>query len=132
MESEEIKTAKTAPAKTESAPDMKKPAATAAATEEDDEDEYPGKIKTFTSNGNRHQLVVALLNGKNGSYMLARDVKVFVKGKPSTKGLDDPAFKEGTPITVYTEAGGRRVKELHILEPPAAPAKGQTTVKKAG
>jgi hypothetical protein len=80
--------------------------------EEDEENEFPGTIKSFDPT--RRMLVVALLNGKDRSFMLARDVKVVIRGAASRRGLQDPALKSGAHITVTTEEGGRRVKELEI------------------
>jgi hypothetical protein len=85
-------------------------------------------VKSYNTSSGRHLLVVTLLNGKSRSFFLAKEVKVLVKGQAARTGLEDPAIKEGTPITVLTEAGGRKVKELH-LEPVAAAA---TKIKKAG
>ena len=94
-----------------------------AAEEEgdDEDDEIPGKVKSFDPA--RRILVVALLNGKNRSFLLANDVKVVVKGTPSKQGLKDSALKDGAVISVLVEAGGRRVKELHIAPAPAARSK---------
>jgi hypothetical protein len=97
-------------------------AAKAKAAEDDDEDdEIPGKVKSFDPT--RRMLVVALLNGKNRSFLLANDVKVVVKGTPSKQGLKDAALKDGAVISVLVEAGGRRVKELHITPVPAGRTK---------
>jgi hypothetical protein len=105
-------------------------AATKTAADEDDEDdEILGKVKSYNTSSGRHLLVVTLLNGKSRSFFLAKEVTVLVKGKPAKGGLEDPAIKEGTPVTVLTEPGGRRVKELHV-EPPA-PAPTKTKTKKA-
>jgi hypothetical protein len=94
------------------------------ADEEDDEDdEVLGKVKSYNTSGGRHLLVVTLLNGKSRSFFLAKEVKVLVQGKAVKDGLADPSIKEGTPITVLTEAGGRRVKELHLQPPAATPSK---------
>jgi hypothetical protein len=99
-----------------------------AEDQEDEDDEVLGKVKSYNTTGGRHLLVVALLNGKSRTFFLARDVKVLVKGKAAKDGLADPAIKEGTPITVLTEPGTSKVKELH-LEPLAAAA---GKLKKAG
>ena len=96
-------------------------AAKAKAAEDDEDDEIPGKVKSFDPA--RRMLVVALLNGKNRSFLLANDVKVVVKGTPSKQGLKDAALKDGAVISVLVEAGGRRVKELHITPVPAGRAK---------
>jgi hypothetical protein len=50
-------------------------------------------------------------------------VKVVVKGTPSKQGLKDAALKDGAVISVLVEAGGRRVKELHITPVPAGRTK---------
>jgi hypothetical protein len=83
-------------------------------TEEDDDDnEVPGHIKSFDPS--RRILVVKLLNGKDRSFMLSRDVKILVRGAASKQGLEDPALKTGAKITVTTDENGRRVKELEIV-----------------
>jgi len=91
---------------------------------DDEDDEILGKVKSYNTSSGRHVLVVTLLNGKSRSFFLAKEVKVLVKGKPAKDGLADPAIKEGAPITVLTESGGRKVKELHLN--PMAPAIGKT------
>ncbi len=78
-------------------------------------------MKSF--NADRGVLVVTLLNGKSRSFILARDVKVVIRGAASKKGLRDPAIKEGTVVTVLVEEGGRRVRELHIIPLAASKAK---------
>jgi len=95
-----------------------------AGDEDDEDDEILGKVKSYNTSSGRHVLVVTLLNGKSRSFFLAKEVKVLVKGKPAKDGLADPAIKEGAPITVLTESGGRKVKELHLN--PLAPAIGKT------
>jgi hypothetical protein len=95
--------------------------AKAAEDDDDEDDEIPGKVKSFDPA--RRMLVVALLNGKNRSFLLANDVKVVVKGTPSKQGLKDAALKDGAVISVLVEAGGRRVKELHITPVPAGRTK---------
>ena len=96
--------------------------AVAADEEGDDEDdEIPGKVKSFDPQ--RRMLVVALLNGKNRSFLLANDVKVVVKGTASKEGLKDAALKDGAVISVFVDAGGRRVKELHVTPAPAGRSK---------
>jgi len=72
--------------------------------EEDEDREIPGKVKSY--DGTRRLLVVSLLNGKDRSFLLANDVKVFVKGTPSKQGLKDPALRAGTPVTVLVGSGG--------------------------
>jgi hypothetical protein len=88
---------------------------------DDEDDEIPGKVKSFDPA--RRMLVVALLNGKNRSFLLANDVKVVVKGTVSKQGLKDAALNDGAGISVFVEAGGRRVKELHITPAPAGRSK---------
>jgi len=106
-----------------SAKATKKSSSKTAAPEEDadDDDEVPGKVKSFDSD--RRLLVVALLNGKNRAFLLANNVQVVVKGTPSKQGLKDAALKEGASITVHVEAGGRRVRELEIT--PAAASRSK-------
>jgi hypothetical protein len=99
----------------------------AAAAEEgaDEDNEIPGKVKRYDAR--RHLLVVSLLNGKDRSFMLSKDVPVMVKGVASEQGLRDPALKVGAQVEVITAAGGRKVKEVKIMPAPAA-----TGRKKAG
>jgi hypothetical protein len=72
----------------------------------------------------KHLLVITLLNGKDRSFMVASDVKTTVKGSASKQGLQDPALKAGVPITVVTEPGGRKVKEVNVAPPPPKGRKG--------
>jgi hypothetical protein len=81
--------------------------------EEDDESEIPGKIKSFDAR--KRILVLSLLNGKTRSFLLPRDVAVEVGGTASKRGLDDPALKAGATVTVLTDDGGRKVKELKLV-----------------
>jgi hypothetical protein len=81
--------------------------------EEDEEEEVPGKVKSFDHT--RHILVVTLLNGKDRSFLLAKDVKVLVKDAVSKHGLEDPALKTGAHVEVVTDEGGHKVKELKII-----------------
>jgi hypothetical protein len=98
----------------------------AAQEEEDDDDnEIVGKVKSYDTSSGRHLLVVTLLNGKGRPFFLSKEVKVLVKGKESKEGLLDPAIKEGTPVSVLTDSGGRKVLELHVAPPPPAPTKGK-------
>jgi hypothetical protein len=94
--------------------------------DEDDEEELPGHIKSF--NASRRLLVVTLLNGKQRSFLLAKEVPVHISGaaKASTEGLEDPELKAGAGVTVVTDESGRKVKELKIT--PAS----QLKRKKAG
>jgi hypothetical protein len=82
--------------------------------EEEDEEEIPGHIKSFDAT--RRMLVLTLFNGKSRSFLLARDVPVHIKGiaAASTEGLNDPQLKSGAFITVVTDEGGKKVKELII------------------
>jgi hypothetical protein len=85
----------------------------AAKDEEEDEDnEFPGKVKSVDPD--KHVLVITLINGKDRSFLLAHDVKVTVNNRASRHGLSDAAFKPGIPLTVVTEAGGRKVKEVKV------------------
>ncbi len=96
---------------------------TPAAEEEDEDDEIPGKVKSYITTGRTPVLVVSLLNGKNRSFFLSSEVKVLVKGKPSTLGLKDPAIKADAPLTVLVHPGSSRVAELHVNPLPPARAK---------
>jgi len=95
-----------------------------SAQPEDDEDEFPGKVKS--ADAAKRVLVITLLNGKDRSFLLAKDVKIMVKGAVSKQGLEDPALKPGASVTVITEPGGRKVKEVKVA--PASTDKA----KKAG
>jgi hypothetical protein len=81
--------------------------------EEDDEQEIPGRVKRFDAA--KRVLVVSLLNGKDRSFLLAKDVPVQVKGAISKQGLRDPALQVGARVTVITDEGGRKVKEVKIV-----------------
>jgi hypothetical protein len=94
-----------------------KEASKAEADEEDNE--VPGKIKRFDPE--RRILVVTLLNGKDRSFLLSKDVKVIVKGVHSKHGLEEPALKSGAAIEVVTDEGGHKVKELKVV--PASDSK---------
>jgi hypothetical protein len=89
--------------------------------EEDDADEFPGKIKS--ADPDKRVLVITLLNGKDRSFLLASDVKLTVHGTASRKGLGDPAVKAGAAVTVVTDAGGRKVKEVQVEPAPASKRK---------
>jgi hypothetical protein len=91
-----------------------------AEPEDQDEEEFPGKVKS--ADPARHMLVITLLNGKDRSFLLAKEVEITVKGVKSKKGMEDPALKEGIPLIVVTEPGGRKVKEVQVAP---APAKGR-------
>jgi hypothetical protein len=94
--------------------------------EEDDEEEIPGHVKSFDAT--RRLLVLTLFNGKERSFLLAHDVPVHIKGATaaSARGLGDPQLKVGAFVTVVTDEGGHKVKELKIT--PAS----QIKQKKAG
>jgi hypothetical protein len=85
----------------------------AAAQAEDEDNEVPGKVKRFDST--QHLLVITLVNGKDRSFLLSKDVKVLVRGAESRRGLEDPALKAGASIEVFTDEGGHKVKELKIV-----------------
>jgi hypothetical protein len=80
--------------------------------EEDDESEIPGKVKSFETT--KHILVISLINGKDRSFILAKDVPVHVNGVMSKQGLQDPAIHAGATITIVTDEGGRKVKDVKI------------------
>jgi hypothetical protein len=82
------------------------------AEEEDEDNEFPGKIKSVDPA--RHMLVITLVNGKDRSFLLASDVKVMINTRTSRKGLSDAALQPGMPLTVITEPGGRKVKEVKV------------------
>jgi hypothetical protein len=88
-------------------------AKSAAAKAEDEDNEVPGKVKRFDST--RHLLVITLVNGQDRSFLLSKNVKVFVKDSESRRGLEDPALKAGASIEVVTDEGGHKVKELKIV-----------------
>jgi hypothetical protein len=81
--------------------------------EEDDETEIPGKVKSFETA--KHILVISLMNGKDRSFILAKDVPVHVNGVMSKQGLQDPALQAGAKITIITEEGGHKVKDVKIV-----------------
>ncbi len=93
------------------------------AEEDDEDDEIPGKVKSYNTSGRTPVLVVSLLNGKSRSFFLSSEVKVLVNGASSKLGLKDPALKAGAPLIVLVHPGGRRVKELHVNPPAPARAK---------
>jgi hypothetical protein len=82
--------------------------------DEEDEEEVPGKIKSFDPE--RRVLVLNLLNGTTRSFLLARDVPVEVGSAVSKKGIEDPALKAGATVTVFTEEGGHKVKEVKVTQ----------------
>jgi hypothetical protein len=89
----------------------------AATDEEDEDDEIPGTVRSY--NADRRILVVSLLNGTHRTFFLSRDLKVVTRGATSKQGTADPALKEGAHVVVFTDEGGRRVKELHVNPMPA-------------
>jgi hypothetical protein len=120
---------KAVPAETAKKTEAKTPAKTAPKgeaskkDEEEEDEEFPGKIKSVDPT--KRMLVITLLNGKDRSFLLSREVTIQVKGTASKQGLQDPALKAGIPVLVVTDEGGRKVKEVKVAP---APAKG----KKAG
>jgi len=85
----------------------------AAKPEDEDEDlEFPGKVKSVDPT--KRMLVVTLVNGKDRSFLVASDVKVLVNSRASRHGLSDPALQPGTPLTVVTATGGRKVVEVKV------------------
>jgi hypothetical protein len=109
---------------TDEAANPAKGAAAKQAEAEEDEQEFPGKVKSVDPA--RRVLVVTLLNGKDRSFLLPKDFKVAVKGSASTITLESLALNAGAPVTVLTEPGGRKVKEVRVT--PMSAIKG----KKAG
>jgi hypothetical protein len=86
----------------------------ATSEEADDEDsDFPGKVKSVDTA--KRMLVITLVNGKDRSFLLPSDVKVTVNGRTSRHGLSDAAIKPGITLTVVTESGGRKVKEVKVL-----------------
>jgi hypothetical protein len=89
--------------------------------EDDEDEEFPGKVKSVDPT--KRLLVVTLLNGKDRSYLLSKEVKILVKGTASKRGLQDPVLKPGIPVVVVTEPGGRKVKEVKVAPIPAVKGK---------
>jgi hypothetical protein len=79
----------------------------------DEDSDFPGKVKSVDPA--KRMLVITLLNGTDRSFLLASDVKVTVNGRVSRHGLSDTAIKPGIPLTVITEVGGRKVKEVKVV-----------------
>jgi hypothetical protein len=79
---------------------------------DDDDNDFPGKIKSVDAD--RNLLVVSLLNGKDRSFMVSSEAKLTVGRRVSQKGLSDPALKPGANVTVVTDEGGKKVKEVKI------------------
>jgi hypothetical protein len=100
------------PTDTPSTSDAKTKSAKTA--EDEDEDEIPGQIKSF--NATSRILVVTLLNGKDRSFFLAKNVPIHVRNTTSRLGLQDPSLKAGASVNVITEEGGRKVKEVRIIQ----------------
>jgi hypothetical protein len=80
------------------------------------DNEYPGKIKSVDAD--RHMLVITLLNGHDRSFMLSSEAKVTLAGHALKKGLSDASLKPGVKLTVVTESGSKKVKEVQLT--PAA------------
>jgi hypothetical protein len=90
----------------------------AAKTEEaadDNDNEFPGKIKSVDADKNI--LVVTLLTGKDHSFMVGSEAKLTIGARVSQKGLSDPALKPGATVTVVTEEGGKKVAEVKVNGP---------------
>jgi hypothetical protein len=108
-------------------PSKAKAAAAKQAEGEEDEEEFPGKVKSVDPA--QHRLVITLLNGKDRSFLLPKDFKIAVKGSTSTMTLESLAANTGATVTVLTEPGGHKVKEVRVTPMSAAPTRGK---KKAG
>jgi outer membrane lipoprotein-sorting protein len=78
----------------------------------DEDSEFPGKIKSVDADKNI--LVVTLLNGTDRSFMVGSDAKLTVGRRVSQKGLSDPTLKPGVALTVVTDDGGKKVKEVKV------------------
>jgi hypothetical protein len=78
----------------------------------DDDNDFPGKIKSVDADKNL--LVVTLLNGKDRSFMIGSDARLTIGRRVSQKGLGDPALKPGASLTVVTDEGGKKVKEVKV------------------
>ncbi|HET6324363.1 MAG TPA: hypothetical protein VFG04_06655 [Planctomycetaceae bacterium] len=76
----------------------------------DEDSDFPGKIKSVDADKNL--IVVTLLNGKERSFMVGSEVKVTIGRRVSQKGLSDPALRPGMTLTVVTDEGGHKVKEI--------------------
>ncbi len=97
--------------------EARRSAAKQAKEEEEDEDnEFPGKVKSVDPT--RHMLVITLVNGKDRSFLVSSEAKVLVNSRASRHGLSDPALQPGAALTIVTEEGGRKVKEVKLT--PAA------------
>jgi hypothetical protein len=80
--------------------------------DEEDEDEFPGKIKSVDAA--RHMLVITLVNGNDRSFLVSSAAKLTVNNRESRHGLSDTSLKPGLPLTVVTEPGGRKVREIKV------------------
>jgi hypothetical protein len=78
----------------------------------DEDNDFPGKIKSVDADKNL--LVVTLLNGKDRSFMVGSEAKLTIGRRISQKGLSDPALKPGASLTVMTDEGGKKVKEVKV------------------
>jgi hypothetical protein len=78
----------------------------------DDDNDFPGKIKSVDADKNL--IVVTLLNGKDRSFMVGSEAKLTIGRRISQKGLSDPALRPGARLTVVTDEGGRKVKEVKV------------------
>jgi hypothetical protein len=58
--------------------------------------------------GDSHVLMVTLLNIKNRSFLLSKEVNILVKGTVNKQGLQDPMLKPGIPVTLVTDEEGRK------------------------
>ena len=56
-------------------------------------------------------------------------VKVMLGDAASKRGLADPVPKTGTSVTVFTECGSRKVKEIRVQV--AAATKGKALIKRS-
>jgi hypothetical protein len=81
--------------------------------EADGDNDFPGKIKSVDAE--RNILVVTLLTGKDQSFMVGSEAKLTIGRRISQKGLSDPALKAGQHLTVVTDDGGKKVKEVKVL-----------------
>jgi hypothetical protein len=79
---------------------------------EDEDNEFPGKVKSVDADKNL--LVVTLLTGKDRSFMVGGEAKFTVGRRVSQKGLSEPALKQGASVTVVTDDGGKKVKEVKV------------------
>jgi outer membrane lipoprotein-sorting protein len=80
--------------------------------EADDDNDFPGKIKSVDADKNL--IVVTLLNGKDRSFMVGSEAKLTIGRRVSQKGLSDPALRPGARLTIVTDEGGRKVKEVKV------------------